>query len=190
MVEDNTHPSKTKTARVFFAIKPDDAALKQLSHLAKRLASSNGGQNTKQANIHLTLLFIGEIAIDRLDALRAAAKCVTATTFNLSFDEIHHWKRNQIVYASMSKCAPELLALADNLRYSLSASGFSFDSRIYKPHITLVRKVKSVQMLPDLVVPVSWCIADWLLIQSKQTAHGLKYTSLDRWTLNQFFSQT
>ena len=176
--------------RVFFAIKPDDAALKQLSHLAKQLASSCGGQNTKQANIHLTLVFLGELAIDRLDALRAAAKCVTATTFNLSFDEIHHWKHNQIIYASMSKCAPELLALVDNLRTTLSTSGFHFDSRVYKPHITLVRKAKSVQVLPDLVSPVSWLVADWLLIQSKQTDHGLKYASLDRWVLNQSSSQT
>jgi RNA 2',3'-cyclic 3'-phosphodiesterase len=190
MAEDNSHILKTKTARVFFAIKPDDAALKQLSHLAKQLASSCGGQNTKQVNIHLTLVFLGEIAIDRLDALRAAAKCVTATTFNLSFDEIRHWKHNQIIYAGMSKCAPELLALVGNLRNTLSTSGFPFDSRAFKPHITLVRKAKSVQMLPELVAPVSWCVADWFLIQSKQTGHGIKYTSLDRWILNQSSSQT
>ena len=190
MAEDNSYNLKKKSARVFFAIKPDDAALKKLSYLAKQLASACGGQNTKQANIHLTLVFLGEIPIDRLAVLRAAVKCVSATSFNLSFDEIHYWKHNQIIYASMSKCAPELLALVDNLRNTLSTSGFSFDSRAYKPHITLVRKAKSVRMLPDLVTPVSWRAAEWFLIQSKHTDHGLKYISLDNWALNQSSPQT
>lgn len=190
MLVDNVHTLKKKTIRVFFAIKPDGAALKQLSHLAKQLASSCGGQNTRQANIHLTLVYLGEIAIDRLAALRAAAKFVTATTFNLSFDEIRHWKHNQIIYASTKKFTPELLTLVNNLQNTLSISGFTFDSRTYKPHITLARKVKPVQMLPDLATPISWRVAEWFLIQSKQTGHGIKYISLDCWALNQSSSKT
>jgi len=180
----NVYTSKKKTMRVFFAIKPDDAALKQLSHLAKRLALTCGGQKTKKANIHLTLAFLGEIAIDRLAALRAAAKGVTATTFDFTFDEIRYWKHNQIIYAGTSKCTPELLTLVNNLRNTLSTNRFAFDSRAYKPHITLVKKTKPGRTLPGLATPISWRVAEWFLIQSKQTDYGLNYISLDRWTLN------
>ena len=180
----NAHTLKKKTMRVFFAIKPDDAALKQLSHLAKRLASTYGGQKTKKANIHLTLAFLGEIAIDRLATLRSAAKGVKATTFYFSFDEIRYWKHNQIIYAGTSKCTPELLTLVNNLRNTLSTNSFAFDSRAYKPHITLVRKAKPGRTLPNLAKPISWRVAEWFLIQSKQTDCGINYISLDRWTLN------
>lgn len=180
----NAHTLKKKNMRVFFAIKPDDAALKQLSHLAKQLALTCGGQKTKKANIHLTLAFLGEIAIDRLAALRSAAKGVKATTFDVSFDEIRYWKHNQIVYAGTSKCTPELLTLVNNLRNALSTNRFAFDSRAYKPHITLVRKAKLGRTLPDLATPISWRVAEWFLIQSKQTDSGINYISLDRWTLN------
>jgi RNA 2',3'-cyclic 3'-phosphodiesterase len=180
----NARTLNKKTMRVFFAIKPDETALKQLSHLAKQLTLTSGGQITKKANIHLTLAFLGEVAIDRLTTLRSVAKGVTATTFDFTFDEIRYWKHNQIIYAGTSTCTPKLLTLVNNLRNTLSTNSFVFDSRAYKPHITLARKVKSGRMLPDLVTPISWRVAEWFLMQSKQTDRGINYIPLDRWTLN------
>ncbi len=112
----NTLALKKKTIRVFFAVKPDNATLNQLTHLAKQLKSSCGGRYTKKANIHLTLVFLGEISIDQLNLLRSAMNSITAHKFNFSIDKICYWKKNQIIYAGTNKCAPELLALVNNLK--------------------------------------------------------------------------
>lgn len=179
---------KKKTIRVFFAIKPDDAALKQLAHLTKQLKSTCNGKYIKEANIHLTLVFLGEIAIDQLKLIRSAMNSITAQAFNFSIDKIGYWKQNKIIFARPNKCVPELLALVNNIQSTLSAIGLAYDSRTYKPHITLVRKAKPIQVIPALAPTISWRVTEWFLIQSKQTDLGINYISLDRWSLSHFSS--
>ena len=60
--EENTG-STGRTVRVFFAIWPDNAAQKQLAALAKQLQAESlcGGRKIKPENIHLTLVFVGEV---------------------------------------------------------------------------------------------------------------------------------
>jgi RNA 2',3'-cyclic 3'-phosphodiesterase len=179
---------KKKTIRVFFAIKPDDAALKRLAHLTKQLKSTCNGKYIKKANIHLTLVFLGEIAIDQLNLIRSAMNRITAPAFNFSVDKIGYWKPNKIIFARPNKCVPELLALVTNIQSMLSAIGFAYDSRTYKPHITLARKAKPIQVITALAPPISWLVTEWFLIQSKQTDLGMNYIPLDRWQLSHFSS--
>ena len=176
--------------RVFFAIKPDDAALEQLTYFAHHLATTYGGKYVKKTNIHLTLAFLGEIAIDQLAILRHIMSNVTAQAFYFSISKIGYWKQNQIIFAETSSCAPELMVLVRNLRRILFVNGYTFDSRTYKPHITLVRKAKSDQCLFNLGTPIRWQVTEWMLIQSKKTDHSVNYIALDRWPLDQISSQT
>lgn len=177
---------KKKTIRVFFAIKPDAAALQQLFHLTNQLKSTCNGKYIKTENIHLTLVFLGEVAIDQLDSIRSAMNSITAQSFNFSIDKIGYWKQNKIIVAKPSKCMPELLALVNNIQRTLSAIGLVFDSRTYKPHITLARRVKPIQVIPALAAPISWRVTEWFLLQSKQTDLGMNYIPLDRWPLGHF----
>ena len=62
-----------ETARVFFAIWPDAAAQKRLAELAEQLEAVCDGRKVRAENIHLTLVFLGEVSVDRLDALCQAA---------------------------------------------------------------------------------------------------------------------
>ncbi|MDP1949878.1 MAG: RNA 2',3'-cyclic phosphodiesterase [Nitrosomonas sp.] len=174
---------KKNTIRAFFAIRPDEAALKQLDRIAKQIKATCGGQKTTKSKIHLTLLFLGNIDIDQLDRFRVVAGSVRASSFNFSIEEIRYWKHNHIVYAGSNKHHPELLNLVTKLRSALSFNGVLFDQRAFVPHITLVRKV-SHPTLPDLAKPISWLAHEWLLVQSKQTCHGAVYIPLYRWLLN------
>ncbi len=173
---------KNKTARIFFAIWPDEAVRKQLAHLAKRSALLSGGRRVEIEAIHLTLVFLGEVNINRLDDLCLIAKKVMAKSFNFSIDEICYWKQNCLIYAGTKQCPPELLMLVDSLGNMLSDAGFLFDRRNYRPHITLVRRATRPAEC-SLIKPISWRIHEWTLMQSKQTGSGVYYIPLDRWSL-------
>ncbi|SFP79539.1 2'-5' RNA ligase [Nitrosomonas cryotolerans] len=173
---------ENRTVRIFFAIWPDEAVRKQLAHLAKRSVLISGGRGVKIEAIHLTLVFLGEVNVNRVDDLCSIAKGVIAKSFDFSIDEIYYWKQNRIICAGMKQYSPELLILVDSLRNVLSDAGFLFDRRDYRPHITLVRRaVYPVEY--NLTRPISWRIHEWTLMQSKQTDSGVYYIPLDRWSL-------
>ncbi|MDH5265059.1 MAG: RNA 2',3'-cyclic phosphodiesterase, partial [Betaproteobacteria bacterium] len=59
-------------ARLFFALWPDAAARAALADLARATANRYGGRAVPAANLHLTLVFLGEVDPARIAALRRA----------------------------------------------------------------------------------------------------------------------
>ncbi|SFK59984.1 2'-5' RNA ligase [Nitrosomonas aestuarii] len=172
-----------KPARLFFAVQPANTIQKQLGNLAKKLAIEWGGRCIKPDNIHLTLLFLGETKMDKIDLLRTAVTNITGKRFDLTIQKTGFWKRNQIIYAHADTYPPELFSLVDAIKNTLRDSGFKFDDRAYKPHITLVRKT-TLYTPPETLQPIEWPVKEWLLMQSKQTDQGIRYIILDRWQLH------
>lgn len=178
---------KTETIRVFFAIWPDDAARKQLAGLAEQLREAMlcSGRKTKAENIHLTLVFVGEVDASKLEALCRVAdeiKDSGARAFDFALEKIRHWKRNRIVYAAAGRVPQELTDLVSALADALSAAGFSLEQRTYKPHVTLMRDALC-QSLPELAEPITWRVREWMLVKSEQTDGGPVYTPMGRWLL-------
>ena len=176
-----------ETVRVFFAIWPDGMAQKQLSALAERLQSGSlcSGRKTEPENIHLTLVFVGEVDTSQLEALRLAADGVAshnARAFEVVIEEIRYWKHKGIVYAATGRVPRELGALVNALQDVLSAAGFSIERRSYRLHITLMRKA-SCQALPRLADPIVWKAREWVLVKSTQTSNGSVYIPIGRWPL-------
>jgi 2'-5' RNA ligase len=182
---------RKQTARVFFAIWPDNKTQKQLGGLVEQLQLEAlcGGRKTKLENIHLTLVFLGEIDTDRLPALRHAADEVRnsgAGAFDFSIDEIGYWKHNHIVYLAPREVPAELAHLVSTLEYAVSAAGFSLERRPYAPHITLMRNARCPALsafAPELPQPITWRAREWLLVKSEQTSGGSAYAPVGRWSL-------
>ena len=179
--------TKRKTVRVFFAIWPDDAAQKQLAALTERLQSESlcSGRKIQPENIHLTLVFVGEVDSGKLAALCRAADGIKSSgprAFDVVIEEIHYWKHNRIVNAAISKIPQKLMNLASDLQDALSVAGFSIERRAYKPHITLMRKA-SCRTLPELAEPIAWRAIEWMLVKSEQTSDGSVYIPIGRWPL-------
>ena len=179
--------TKGRTVRVFFAIWPDDAAQKQLAALTEQLQAESlcSGRKIKPENIHLTLVFVGEVDSGKLAALcRAADRIKSSGTraFDVVIEEIRYWKHNRIVYAATRQIPQELMNLVSALQDGLSAAGFSIERRAYRPHITLMRKA-SCQTLPELAEPIAWRAREWMLVKSEQTSDGSVYSPIGRWPL-------
>jgi len=177
----DTDPGK-KLIRVFFAVSPTQSVQKQLAHQANLLESLCGGRKIKMPHLHLTLVFLGDVCVQRIEILRQIMKKLSVKKFALVLDQISYWKHNQIVYLHAKQFPAELFILVNVLQVTLSEAGFTFDHRLYKPHITLFRKAIH-PVNTDLINPIHWPINQWHLLQSKPVPAGVDYVPLGHWCL-------
>ncbi|SDX55843.1 RNA 2',3'-cyclic phosphodiesterase [Nitrosomonas halophila] len=168
--------------KIFLALWPLAATRRQLDQLARQLATGCRGRSIRAENLHLTLLFIGEVAPDLLPKLSQAASAVKQAAFHMTLDEIRYWKREGIVVAGMQQPPAALLELVQALRQAYSTMETPFDDRPFKPHVTLVRNAKC-RLLPDSMPAIDWEVAQWSLVQSLSTPQGVVYRSLANWLL-------
>lgn len=177
--------TRKKAIRLFFAIWPDKETRMRLGRLAGRLASACEGRKIKTENIHLTLVFVGEVNTSQMTALYKTVdeiKDSGVCAFDLPIERICIWKRKNIVYAEISAIPQSLIDLVEALQSRLSSAGFSLERRPYKPHITLMRNA-SCKTLPELAEPMVWRAREWVLVKSDRTSDGSVYTQIGRWSL-------
>jgi len=173
-------------ARVFFALWPPPEAARQLSAVADAFAKCAGGRATRQATVHLTLAFIGDVPLERLPDLERAARNVRAEAFDLTLDQFGLWHHNRIFWAGCSVVPPALVELAGALSAAFQTAGFDVADarRSFTPHVTLVRKVKSLDapLLPGQML--SWRCTKFVLLRSQLSASGASYQTLAEFPLS------
>ncbi len=177
-------PPKEKSARVFFALWPDDAERAALAAWQPVLRKLCGGRSIRAGTLHATLVFIGDMVLHRLEALQLAAQEVDGEPFDLVLDTAHYWGHNHIVFAAPLNVPPQLAQLVHALEQHLGKHRFHFDKRPYKPHITLLRHAQwSDAPLPEMRETV-WRVRDFALVQSAPDEEGANYRVLARIPLN------
>ena len=179
MIENNAN----KTARVFFALWPDDAERAAMTAWQSPLQQVCGGRAMAAEKLHNTLVFLGDVQLERLEALQLAAQEVSTERFHVVFDTAKYWGRNHIVYASPREIPPKLSTLVSSLEKILLCHHFKFDQRGYKPHITLLRHAKwNDNPLPEMP-SVVWGKQDFALVHSVSGEQGVGYEVLARFPL-------
>ena len=133
--------------------------------------------------LHATLVFLGDVAVGRLEALQLAAQEVSAPAFSLVLDEAHYWGHNHIAFAAPGHVAPALLELVHKLEQSLLRHHFTFDERGFKAHVTLLRKARWSDAPLPLMPVVVWQVRDFVLVQSLGDEQGSRYKVLARFPL-------
>lgn len=170
--------------RVFFALWPDATVMARLAAVAGELQQLRGGRRTRPDSVHLTLVFIGEIAISRLPEVIAAAEGVAVPRFEVLFDRCDCWRHNRIAYLGASQSPPALLQLVEQLESRLAAADIPCDRRPYVPHITLLRKADcNPQMENPALEPIRWLARDFVLVSSSLRSGGALYEQMGRWPL-------
>jgi 2'-5' RNA ligase len=172
----------TATQRVFFALWPDAQARAQLASLAREVALENGGRPTPPDRIHLTLAFLGEQPMIRVDSLCRLGALVRARDFVLALDRIGGFSRTGIAWLGASAAQAELSALHAELTGALRSRGFPIEERPYAPHLTLARHSTTVieRTLPQ---PIAWRATSFTLVASELGAGGPAYRSIAAWPL-------
>jgi 2'-5' RNA ligase len=175
-----SEPSEPSKARVFFALWPDLGVQAQLFQHGRELHRLAGGRLTRQESIHLTLVFLGDIGVERVEDVRAAGAGAAFEPFTLSIDDAGCWKHNRVAWVAPRATPEPLLALVAGLEAGLQQTGFRFERRPYAPHITVVRKARCGR-IGIAIAPVEWRVEDFVLVRSQLDSEGSRYTVIGRW---------
>lgn len=101
------------------------------------------GRFVSQEHLHLTLEFLGEISEERLVTIKGLMDNLTSNPFVLKPSKLGYFKRPQgNIYWLGIEYNKELMKTQEIIHKSLLKEGFKLENRLYKPHITLGRKVK------------------------------------------------
>jgi 2'-5' RNA ligase len=186
-----THVS---TKRLFFALWPDEALRAAVARATHKAVRASGGRSVPARNLHVTLLFLGSVAADRLPQLEALAARVAganvAPPSELVFDRIEHWEKPRVLVATASPSPGVAIAgaLAAKLFEATSRVGFAPDLKSlgfvddvtlgeFRPHVTLARKVAHPVPAAD-IEPVPWRVTQFALVDSRRGPDGSEYSVL------------
>jgi 2'-5' RNA ligase len=171
---------KEPSLRLFFALWPGAAERAALAAWQAPLRELCGGRAMRADTLHATLVFLGDVAERRLEALYLAAQETVFRGFALNLAAAHYWGHNHIVYAAPDEVTPPLAGLVDELERNLRRHRFRFDQRSYKPHITLLRHAKWTDVELPPMPPVRWRVRRFALVQSLSDEQGASYKVLAR----------
>ena len=135
----------------------------------------------RRENLHLTLVFIGDLAVQRLGDLASMAHAISAAPFELVLDQTGYWRHNRIVSASPLSVPKPLRALVNAIEGRLKQAEIGFDQRPYAPHVTLLRDARAPAAFPQLAL--DWPVREFVLVESARGARGAEYRVLGRWPL-------
>lgn len=143
-----------------------------------------GGRLTPAGKLHNTLVFLGDVEFERLEALQLAAQEASGAAFELVFDLARYWGHNHIVYAAPASVPQKLAQLVESLEQSLRHHHFKFDHRTYKPHVTLLRHAHWRDIPLPVMQQVVWKMREFVLVQSVSEGQGMRYEVLARFPLH------
>jgi 2'-5' RNA ligase len=144
-------------------------------------------------NLHVTLLFLGEVEDRAVPDVCRSVQEVTAkhAPFPMGIETagcFPNVRRPRILWVGVGTGVQPLCALHDELEVPLQELGYRREERRYTPHVTLGR-VKSDRPTSELAAALAkkagWkageiTVQDILVMSSELTSQGPKYTVLSR----------
>jgi RNA 2',3'-cyclic 3'-phosphodiesterase len=181
--------------RTFIAIDVDKPVHNRLIELQETLADS--GTDVKwveESNLHLTLLFLGEVEDKQLHQVCRTVADVSAqhAPFALSLEKVGcfpNLRRPRILWAGVGEGLQELVKLHDDLEEPLLDMGcYRREERDYTPHLTLgrIKGDNVTAKLNELILKnQEWSggqstIREVLVMSSKLRGDGPEYTVMAR----------
>lgn len=173
--------------RLFFALWPNESAR---SELVKKLApiitefrrNRPDVRPNRPEDLHLTLAFIGAATETYRaclsQAARKASESDSAQPFSLDIDRLGYFDKGKVLWAGCQLCPESLPSLQTTLVKALAGCGYEAEPRIFKPHITLMRKAVPPQNLPTFT-PVSWQVNGFCLAESLPVSEGRRYRVIE-----------
>ena len=161
----------TQSQRLFVALWPEDDVRKKLSNKQLELKLSDYGRLIPAANLHITLLFLGDVPLNEIPEIENFVKSVELTPFSFSISKIGFWPHNKIVWAGPEDTKAELEDLSNQIQIGLKR--YVSDRRKFTPHVTLARKVR--RRVQCTLTPIEWRVEKVYLVRSVLSHKGSQY---------------
>ena len=142
----------TPNRRLFFALWPDETTRGALAEFTREAVRRSGGRRVPAENFHVTLAFLGDQPATLFDAIVRVGAAIVATPFELTLNRFGYWPKPRAFWIGPTETPPALARLADDLWDGMEALGLPREQRLFKPHVTLARKVTAV---PEVARPDS-----------------------------------
>lgn len=167
--------------RLFLALWPDDVIRARLE-ATQRLLPHGIGRPTPGANLHLTLVFLGNVDAARRACVRDVCGRIRAATIEIVFDEIRCHARTGVAWASARVTPPPLSELAGRLQTALLPCQYRPEVRPFRAHVTLARAMRRRVTLA-LPEPIVWTVQEFCLVASTLSIGGARYAVQRCWPL-------
>jgi len=145
----------SESIRSFIAVKLNDEAHKAVTQAQTCLKQT--GCDVKWVapnNIHLTLKFLGQVPLDKIDTVKGVLNhCLQSTesieTVLTGLGVFPRPQRPRVIWVGLEDKERKIQQLADLIETSLNKIGFPKEDRAFKSHITIgrVRSLKNVKQL-------------------------------------------
>lgn len=140
-----------KTVRAFIAVDLSSAILAQLASLSAQLQRGAAARLVRWVavnNIHLTLKFLGDVPVERLEGLKQmlAAAANRCRAFDLAVGGLGVFpslRQPRVVWVG-TQPSPHLQALQKGLESGAEGLGFPKEERPFSPHLTLGRVAREI----------------------------------------------
>ena len=179
--------------RTFCAVELPNEVRKQLEEHILKLRQDvpdAAASWSRVENIHLTLKFFGNVALDRIPVISAAATRTVAefSTFRIGIGNTGVFpkpSRAQVLWIGVSDPSGKLSALQERLENECAAEGFTKEDRAYRPHLTIarIRRPEGARQLADAHLQTNFPITnidlnELILFRSELSPRGSKYTRI------------
>lgn len=133
--------------RLFVAIVPPDPALAELRAVVDGLAASDTVRWTPDAQWHLTLAFLGDVADPSELEIRLARAAARHRRFELRIAGGGRFG-DRVLWAGIAGDREPLRRLAGSVQAGARRAGIRLEDRAYRPHVTLARSKAGTDLRP------------------------------------------
>jgi 2'-5' RNA ligase len=151
----------------------------------------------KRNNIHLTVVFMGNVPEEKIHVLGESVQkvCTRTDPFNVSPGGLGFFgnrRHPRVLWMGLNGNVHRMGRFRDALQKCLKPYGIKTERRPFKPHLTLGRFKKGARPWPHLDQMISkysdlkgsvCALMDLVLFKSDLSSGGVVYTKLDSWPL-------
>jgi len=164
--------------RIFFALWPDQKVRTEICRAFRQSSQfTYPGRHLAINNLHLTLHFLGNVSEQKLECVSDVAKKIMQDKFQIRLDHFGSFNKAGVFWDGLSVMPESLTKLHLQLGRLLTQCDFYPEARAFSPHVTLMRKYKSREVL----IPheaVEWTVDQFALVESISVEGGVEYRPL------------
>ena len=166
--------------RLFIAINFNETVKTQIIQVQDVLREhSLKGNFTLPENIHLTLVFFGELPENKIDSIKKIISQVEFEPFQITFTHTGNFERDdgQLFWLGIEQC-DEILRVQKKLASIFLESGFKIENRKFTPHLTLSRKTITKSVFKKRNLDIKSTVEKISLMKSERINNKLTYTEI------------
>ena len=190
-----SHKEAQNVWRIFCAVELPEQVRARLQDHIQRLRNDVpevAASWSRVENIHLTLKFFGNVALERVETISAAASRTVKefSAFQIGVGNTGVFprpSRPQVLWIGVNDPSGKLLDLQQRFEKECAAKGFPKEERAFRPHLTIarIRKPEGARRLAEAhlnmqfeSIPVT--LTELIVFRSELSSKGSKYTAISK----------